>query len=113
MVATADHYHYGIAYGSGQYSMDPTLEAMQILSKDVEHAFRLLESGDYASYLISCLSITKSDWVAGGILLNYLNPICGSIVSTTFSEFGTPEPYGAEPPSWVLCALTKWERTAV
>ena len=113
VVATADHYHYGVIYKSGgEYPADPTMEAMQQLTLDVITGFENLQKKQYREFLDSCFAITKSDWRSGGILLNeVLGPLDFSIVATGSSEFGTPEPYGGEAPSWVLGLLTQWSKT--
>ncbi|WP_150468202.1 hypothetical protein [Francisella sp. SYW-9] len=111
IVATADHSHHGIAYGTPkEKAYFPDNKGLKIIKARVQEGLELLDVGDYKQYIKHCYNVTGSDWRDAGIVIRYLlGPMKSNIIDVIGSDF-SELPYKSESPSWALGALVSCEK---
>jgi hypothetical protein len=105
VVATADPFHHGIAYGdSPEASFAPEAGGLDLARRRVDEALEMLKAGDYWGYNQHCANEAKSDARDAGQVLRYLlGPLQGRILDIVADDMTVA--YDRPAPSWVAGAL--------
>ena len=104
VVATADLFHHGLAYGDGgDDALSADAGGLDLARGTIDAGLALLEAGDYPAFERHC-ALAKSDARDTGQVLRHLRgPMRGRILDLVADD--TSGPYGAPAPSWVAGAL--------
>ena len=105
VVATADPFHHGIAYGDPpESSFAPESGGLDLARCRVDEALEMLKAGDYWGYNQHCANEAKSDARDAGQVLRYLlGPLQGRILVIVADDMTVA--YNKPAPSWVAGAL--------
>jgi hypothetical protein len=111
VVATADPFHHGIAYGDPpEASFMPEAGGLDLARRSVGEALEMLKVGDYWGYNQHCANVAKSDARDSGQVLRYLlGPLEGRILDIVADDMTVA--YDRPAPSWVAGALIELRST--
>jgi hypothetical protein len=109
IVATADPFHHGIAYGDPEAeALAPDAGGLELARRRIDEGVALLEAGDYFGYNQHCVDAKSDARDVGQVLRHLLGPVSGRVLDLVADDM--TEAYDAPPPTWVAGALIELAR---
>ncbi|MBC8365915.1 hypothetical protein H8E52_00750 [bacterium] len=110
LVATADPFHHGHAYGD-EHPIEAEAGGLDAARESIEEGFRVMSKGQPQAWQEHCLGAKSDARDVGQVILHLCGPMNGCIHELTWEDMS--EAYAVSSPNWVaggLIELTAMEK---